>query len=182
MSGMSEKLFTVLFETTKGNVTLEVNHNWAPRGAERLHTLVDSGFYDDIAFFRVLTGFVAQFGISGNPGVGGQWKNRSIEDDPVAASNKRGTVTFAAAGPNSRTTQLFINLADNESLDDMGFSPVAVVVDGMDVVERLYAGYGEGAPRGSGPEQPRIHAEGNDYLRSSFPELDYITRATLITA
>ena len=177
---MASEAFTVRFDTTKGDFDVRVHPEWAPKGADRIRELVESGFYDDAIFFRVLAGFVAQFGISGAPEVGAEWRNKPIEDDPVEASNTKGRLTFAMAGPNSRTTQLFINLADNTSLDDMGFAPVGEVVDGMDIVESLHSGYGEGAPRGNGPNQTEIHREGNAYLRKNFPELDKIKRAEII--
>lgn len=176
---MAPDQYDILFETTKGQFRVRVQRAWSPTGADRLHELVESGYYDDVAFFRVLDGFVAQFGISGDPEVGARWRERPIEDDPVQATNKAGSISFAMAGPGTRTTQLFINLADNTRLDDMGFSPVAEVTEGMDVVGSLYGGYGEGAPRGNGPDQGAIHGRGNAYLRDSFPDLDYVTRATI---
>jgi len=176
---MAPDQYDILFETTKGSFRARVQRAWSPNGADRLHELVESGYYDEVAFFRVLDGFVAQFGISGDPEVGARWRGRPIEDDPVEASNTTGSISFAMAGPGTRTTQLFINLADNTRLDDMGFSPVAEVTEGMDVVRSLYGGYGEGAPRGNGPDQGAIHGRGNDYLRESFPDLDYINRATI---
>jgi peptidyl-prolyl cis-trans isomerase A (cyclophilin A) len=141
---------------------------------------VEAGFYSDIAFFRVLDGFVAQFGISGDPAVASEWRAKSIQDDPVRGSNTRGTVTFAMAGPNTRTTQLFINYGDNSQLDKMGFSPFAEVVEGLENIDALHSGYGEGAPRGRGPDQGRLQRDGNAYLKSDFPELDYILSATIL--
>ena len=176
---MAPNQFDIVFETTKGPFRARVHRDWSPNGADRLHELVESGFYDGVAFFRVLDGFVAQFGISGDPAIGAEWRERPIEDDPVTASNTKGTFSFAMAGPGTRTTQLFVNLSDNTRLDDMGFSPVAEVVEGMDVVESLYGGYGEGAPRGNGPGQGELHRRGNEYLQESFPELDYVTKATI---
>lgn len=175
------ELFQVGFETSKGDFVVEVHRDWAPLGADRFHALVTSGFYDEARFFRVLPGFMAQFGINGDPTVMRQWRDRPIADDPVRQSNTRGMVTFATAGPNSRTTQVFINYADNGRLDRSGFAPFGQVVAGMDVVDRLFAGYGEGAPRGRGPDQGRIQAEGNTYLERAFPELDFVKRATIIT-
>lgn len=174
---MAPETFTVRFDTTKGDFEVEVHRDWAPKGADRLHELVESGFYNGVIFFRVLSGFVAQFGISGVPEIGAEWRNTPIDDDPVKASNTKGTVTFAMAGPNTRTTQLFINLADNKGLDDMGFAPVGEVTEGMDVVESLYSGYGEGAPRGNGPDQTEMHRSGNPYLEKNFPELDKMKKA-----
>lgn len=173
-------LFRAKFETSKGTFTIEVHRDWAPHGADRFYNLVRNGFYDGVRFFRVLDGFVAQFGIHGDPSIAAVWRSETIPDDPVRQANRRGTVTYATAGPNTRTTQVFINLADNSRLDAMGFAPFGLVVEGMDVVDRLYAGYGEGAPRGSGPAQPRIQAEGNEYLAREFPKLDFIEHATII--
>jgi peptidyl-prolyl cis-trans isomerase A (cyclophilin A) len=142
---------------------------------------VSQGFYDNCRFFRVLPGFIAQFGINGDPTVMGRWRSSSIPDDPVKVSNTRGTVVFATAGPNTRTTQIFINTRDqgNGFLDKQGFSPFGVVVEGMDVVDKLYAGYGEGAPGGKGPNQGLIQAKGNEYLSSSFPKLTYVSKAAI---
>lgn len=171
------ELFQVEFETTKGNFTVEVRKDWAPQGAERFYNLVENGFFTDLAFFRAIDGFMVQFGISGSPAVAKAWKDAVFPDDPVKQSNKRGRISFATSGPDSRTTQIFINYADNFRLDKMGFAPFAVVVKGMEVVDSLYKGYGEGAPGGRGPSQGRIQSEGNAYLRKSFPELDYIKTA-----
>jgi peptidyl-prolyl cis-trans isomerase A (cyclophilin A) len=141
---------------------------------------VTSGVYDDVAFFRVLDGFVAQFGISGDPDTAARWRGKRITDDPAVRSNTAGTISYAMAGPHTRTTQLFINLADNARLDAMGFAPFAELTAGFDVVESLYGGYGEGAPRGRGPDQGLIQSEGNAYLREKFPKLDYVTKATIV--
>lgn len=172
--------FQVQLETTKGPVIVEVRRAWAPRGADRFLELIEAGYYADVAFFRVLPGFVAQFGISGNPEAGASWRDRTIDDDVPKASNTRGRISFAMAGPNTRTTQLFINYTDNSRLDGMGFSPFAEVVEGMEFVDELYGGYGEGPPHGKGPDQGRIHSEGNDYLRAEFPELDYLVKTSLL--
>jgi len=168
------------FETSKGAFVIEVHREWAPHGADRFYNLVKSGYYDDTRFFRVITGFMAQFGIHGDPQVAAVWRDARIPDDPVRQHNTRGMVSFATAGPGTRTTQLFINYGDNSRLDGIGFSPFGRVVEGMDVVDRFHAGYGEGAPRGRGPDQSRIQAEGNAYLEQGFPELDYVTRATIV--
>jgi peptidyl-prolyl cis-trans isomerase A (cyclophilin A) len=170
----------VRFETTKGDFVVEVLRDWAPRGADRFYNLVQLGFYDDVAFFRVLGGFVAQFGINGDPEVTRAWRDSTFPDDPVEHSNARGTITFATAGPDTRTTQLFINFGDNSNLDQMGFSPFGQVVEGMEVVDTLYPGYGEGGPRGRGPDQGRAEAEGNAYFKSRFGKLDYVERARVI--
>jgi peptidyl-prolyl cis-trans isomerase A (cyclophilin A) len=172
--------FRARFETTAGDFVIEVHRDWAPHGADRFYTLVKSGYYDGVRFFRVLTGFMAQFGIHGDPQVSALWRERRIPDDSVRQSNTRGMVSFATAGPNTRTTQLFINFGDNGALDGMGFAPLGRVVEGMDVVDRLYAAYGEGAPRGPGPDQGRVQSEGNAYLERDFPQLDFIKRAALV--
>jgi len=172
--------YKVHFDTSKGAFILEVNRSWAPLGADRFYTLVKSGFYDGARFFRVLPGFVVQFGIAADPAVNAKWRNANLPDDPVSQSNRSGTITFAAEStPNTRATQVFINLADNARLDSSGFSPFGVVTQGMDVVAQLYSGYGEGAPNGSGPAQPQAEAEGNAYLEREFPKLDYIKKATI---
>ena len=173
--------FKVRFETTKGIFVVEVTRAWAPQGADRFYSLVKIGFYDGVAFFRVIDGFMAQFGIHADPGVNEVWRAAKIDDDPVRESNTRGMVSFAMAGPNTRTTQLFINYSDsNARLDSMGFSPFGRVIRGMAVVDSLFSGYGEGAPRGKGPSQGRIQAEGNRYLKVAFPKLDQIKRATVV--
>ena len=172
--------FQVRFETTKGGFTMEVYRDWAPHGADRLYNLARIGYFDDVAFFRVIDGFMVQFGIHGDPEIAAAWREADIADDPRAQSNERGLVTFATRGPNTRTTQLFINYGNNTFLDNQGFSPVGRIIDGMDVVDNLYSGYGEGAPRGRGPDQGRIQNEGNEYLRSHFENLDYTTRVFVI--
>lgn len=168
------------FETARGEFVIEVQREWAPEGADRFYNLVKSGFYDGVRFFRVLSGFVAQFGIHGDPKVAAAWRDERISDDPVRQSNTRGFVTFATAGPDTRTTQVFISYGDNSRLDGMGFAPFGRVVEGMEVVDALYAGYGEGPPRGRGPNQGRIQAEGNAYLESDFAELDSVVKATIV--
>lgn len=172
--------FRVRFSTTKGDFIVAVTREWAPLGADRFYNLVKSGYFDEVTFFRVLDGFMAQFGIHGDPEVNAAWEPARIPDDPVRQSNSRGFISFATAGPDTRTTQLFINYADNSRLDGMGFSPLGRVVEGMDVVDSLYSGYGEGAPRGGGPSQALIKSQGNSYLRREFPRLDYIRRADLL--
>lgn len=172
--------FKVLFETTAGDFVVQVDQAAAPIGARRFYNLVANGFYDGARFFRVIPGFVAQFGIHAAPEVTAAWRQATIPDDPVTESNARGTLTFATAGPNTRTVQLFVNLVDNARLDEMGFAPFGVVSGGMDVVDRLYDEYGEGAPGGQGPNQGRLQAEGESYLAREFPELDRIVRARII--
>jgi peptidyl-prolyl cis-trans isomerase A (cyclophilin A) len=142
---------------------------------------VKAGYYDDVAFFRVIEGFMVQLGINGDPAVNAVWRAARIPDDPVTQSNRRGMVTYAMAGPDTRTTQLFINFRNNASLDSQGFAPFGRVIEGMSVVDSLYSGYGEGAPRGMGPAQGRAQAEGNTYLRSSFPRLDFVKTARVVT-
>jgi peptidyl-prolyl cis-trans isomerase A (cyclophilin A) len=180
---MNEKApdtFRVAFETTRGDFVVEARRDWAPMGVDRFYNLVREGFFDGVRFFRVIGGFMAQFGISGNAQVAATWQEARIPDDPVVASNTRGKVSFAMAGPGSRTTQLFINYADNSRLDDMGFSPIGEVIEGMEVVDSLHSGYGEGAPRGRGPDQGRIQREGNAYLEKEFPDLDWIRSARIL--
>jgi peptidyl-prolyl cis-trans isomerase A (cyclophilin A) len=174
------ELFKARFETSKGSFTVEVTRSLAPNGADRFYNLVRAGYFTDVEFFRVISGFMCQFGIHGNPKVMAAWREARIPDDPVKGSNTRGAITFATAGANTRTTQLFINFVDNKSLDRMGFSPFGKVIEGMDVVDKIYSGYGEGAPRGSGPEQGRIQQEGNAYLKKEFPNLDYIKSAAIL--
>jgi peptidyl-prolyl cis-trans isomerase A (cyclophilin A) len=174
--------YKVKFETTKGDFVIEVTRAWAPNGADRFFNLVKIGYYDGAVFFRVIDGFMAQVGMHGDPAVQAAWSKAAIPDDPVTQSNTRGMVTFAAQGtPNSRTTQFFINFGDNSYLKQYGpFAPFGQVVEGMKVVDSLYSGYGEGAPKGRGPSQGEIARQGNAYLKASFPELDAITRASLL--
>ncbi|MBK8059941.1 MAG: peptidylprolyl isomerase [Gemmatimonadetes bacterium] len=172
--------FVVRFETTKGDIDLMLHRDWAPRGADRIHGLVRHGAYDGVRFFRAVPNFVVQFGLSGDPAISAELKDRRISDDSVRRSNVRGTLSFAAAGPNTRTAQLFINLKDNQRLDRLGFAVVGQVVAGMEVVDALYTGYGEGAPRGQGPTQDRIAKEGEAYLAADFPRLDQIRRARVV--
>ncbi|HXC34991.1 MAG TPA: peptidylprolyl isomerase [Candidatus Acidoferrales bacterium] len=173
--------FKAVFNTTKGKFTIDVTRSLAPNGADRFYNLAKSGFFTDIAFFRVIPGFMCQFGIAGDPAVAAKWRDADIPDDPVKGSNTRGAITFATAGPNTRTTQLFINFGDNTGLDGQGFAPFGKVTEGMDVVDKINGEYGEGAPSGSGPDQQRIQNEGNAYLKKDFPKLDYIKSVTLIT-
>jgi peptidyl-prolyl cis-trans isomerase A (cyclophilin A) len=181
--GKAPKTFRVKFETSVGDFVVEVNRNWSPNGADRFYNLVKNKFYDECRFFRVLDGFMAQVGINGNPAVQALWRDKTIKDDPVVESNKRGTVTFAKSSrPNSRSTQFYINYGDNSRLDRSGFSPFAKVVQGMDIVDDLYPLYGEGFPSGKGPSQGKIQSEGNVYLKKEFPKLDYIKKATIIEA
>ena len=166
--------FKVRLETTKGDVVIEVLRFWSPRGADRFYNLVTSGYFTDIAFFRIVPGFVAQFGIHGDPKVNQAWNSATIQDDEVKQRNQRATIVFAKTGrPNSRSVQFFINFQDNFGLDGQGFSPFGRVGEGMEVVDSLYSGYGER------PSQSRIQQQGNAYLKSDFPNLDYIKRAVV---
>lgn len=166
--------FKALFETSAGNFVIEVHRAWAPNGADRFYNLVKNGFYDGCRFFRVMPNFMAQFGMNGSPSIQSVWANANIPDDPVKQSNKRGYVTFAQTpAPNSRSTQIFINFGDNGSLDSQRFAPFGRVVTGMDVVDKIYSGYGEQ------PNQGSIQMEGNAYLQKAFPKLDSIKKATI---
>jgi len=167
------------FETSKGTFVVDVHRDWAPNGADRFYNLVKNGFYDGVRFFRVLDGFMAQFGINGDPQVSAKWREARIPDDPVKQSNRRGFITYAMAGPNTRTSQVFINYGDNSALDRQGFAPFGQVTSGMNVVDALHNGYGEGAPRGQGPDQGRVQMEGNAYLVKNFPRLDFVKKATI---
>ena len=169
--------YEVRFKTTRGDFTVQVTRSWSPLGADRFYNLVKGHFYDNTAFFRVVSGFVVQFGIAEKAAVSAAWKHTEIADDPVTQSNKRGYLTFATAGPNTRTTQIFINLKDNPRLDGMGFSPFGVVEGtGMNVVEMMYEGYGDNA----GPDQDQIERQGDPYLKKGWPKLDYIKSATVV--
>ncbi len=173
-------VFKAKFSTTKGDFVVEVHRAWAPNGADRFYNLVKIGFFDNVEFFRVIDGFMAQVGIHGDPAVAAKWHDANIPDDPPAGqSNQRGYVTFATAGPNTRTTQFFLNFKDNSFLDNQGFPPIGRVIEGDAVLDQLYRGYGEGAPSGNGPDQGRLQAEGNAYLKAQFPNLDSIKTARL---
>ena len=177
-------MFRAKFTTTKGDFVVEVDRAWAPRGADRFYNLVTSGFFTDASFFRIVPSFIVQFGIPAKPSVAAVWKRANIADDPVKQSNRKGTIVFATAGPGTRTTQLFINLNNNAALDSQGFSPFGKVVEGMDVVQNLYSGYGEDSsidPRGRGPHQDLVASQGKAYLDKNFPRLDSIKSATIVT-
>jgi peptidyl-prolyl cis-trans isomerase A (cyclophilin A) len=180
LTAQAPETFKALFDTTKGKFTVEVTRSLAPNGADRFYNLVRSGYFTDVEFFRVISGFMCQFGIHGDPAVAAKWRDANIPDDAVKGSNTRGTITFATAGPNTRTTQLFINFGDNVNLDSQGFSPFGKVIEGMDVVDKIDPEYGEGAPSGNGPDQGRVQGEGNTYLKKDFPNLDYIKSATIL--
>jgi peptidyl-prolyl cis-trans isomerase A (cyclophilin A) len=175
--------YKVKFETTKGDIVVQVHHDWSPLGADHFYQLVTKGYYDNNAFFRAIKGFVVQFGMNGDPKVTARWNTLPIKDDaPNKQPNKKGTVTFAKTGaPDSRTTHIFINVNDNaEALDSMGFTPFGEVISGMENVDNLYMGYGDSPPSGSGPDQEALAHGGNAYLQKAFPLLDYIKKATVI--
>jgi len=168
--------FQAKFETTKGEFIVDVTRAWSPNGADRFYNLVKNGLFDGCRFFRVVEGFIVQFGINGDPNVSKAWRSANIPDDKRDQSNQRGTMTFATAGPNTRTTQLFINFGDNSFLDPQGFTPFGKVNTGMEVVEAITSEYGER------PNQGQIQMRGNEYLEEQFPNMDYIKAATIVTA
>jgi peptidyl-prolyl cis-trans isomerase A (cyclophilin A) len=172
--------FKAKLTTTKGDLVIDVHREWAPLGADRFYNLVRSGFLTNVSFYRVVPGFIVQFGASPDPKVEAAWNRASIKDDPVKQSNKRGFITFAMGGPNSRTTEVFINLKDNVQLDGMGFAAFGEVTEGMDVVDKLFPGYGDMKEMGGrGPSQPRVQTEGKPYLDKEFPQLDSIKSAAI---
>ena len=176
LTAKAPETFKAKFETTKGAFVVEVHRDWSPNGADRFYNLVKSGYFDGVKFFRVVPGFVVQFGIHGDPSVATKWLSANIPDDPVKESNQRGYITYAkSSAPNSRSVQLFINLQDNTGLDKQGFSPFGQVVSGMDVVSKLYGGYGEEVT----PLQGQIARQGNAFLEAKYPKLDGIVKATL---
>ena len=172
------ELFQARLQTTAGVIVVEVHRDWAPLGADRFYNLVKRGWYDGVRFHRVLEDFTAGWGIHDDPYVNFVWQKELLLDDPVTQSNTRGRVSFARSGANSRTTQVFVNLKDNESLDDR-FAPFGEVVEGMEVMDGLYADYGDGPPRGEGVYQAMALARGAEYFDAEFPELDRIERATI---
>jgi peptidyl-prolyl cis-trans isomerase A (cyclophilin A) len=174
--------FYAKFETTKGDFILEVVREWAPRGVDRFHELLQDKYYDGARFFRVRPKFVVQFGISKDPKTSALWRQLKLPDDPVTQKNRRGFVSYAIDGPASRTTQVFINLTDNsQQLDSKGFAPFARVVEGMDVVDKLYPGYGEvQGLGGGGPDTNKIEMLGEEYLARTYPRLDTITRVAIV--
>jgi peptidyl-prolyl cis-trans isomerase A (cyclophilin A) len=175
LTAKAPSVYGVVFTTTKGSFTVTVHRQWAPRGADRFYNLVRARFFDGDEFFRVVKGFVVQFGISGYPSVSSAWQSATIKDDAVKTSNTRGTITFADAGPDTRTTQVFVNLGNNASLDGQGFSPFGRVTTGMNVVDKLYGKYGEAVTNLQG----EIATQGNSFLRKRFPKLDRILRARI---
>jgi peptidyl-prolyl cis-trans isomerase A (cyclophilin A) len=180
---MAPATYKVDFDTSAGAFTVEVHRDWAPNGADRFYNLVKNGYYDNVRFFRVIPNFMVQFGINGDPALNTVWREARLPRDPVKQSNKRGYITYAMGGgpqgPDTRTTQVFINFGDNSQLDSSGFAPFGQVTKGMDVVDKIYSGYGEGAPSGKGPDQGRVQAEGNAYLTKDFSKLDYVKKATI---
>jgi peptidyl-prolyl cis-trans isomerase A (cyclophilin A) len=175
------EVYRVKMETTAGVFVIEVHREWAPNGADRFYNLVKIGYFDNVAFFRVIEGFMAQAGFHGDPAVSRAWLTARIEDDPVERSNEPGMVTFAMSGqPDSRSAQIFVNYGDNSYLDRSGFAPFGKVVEGIESVENLYSGYGEGQPKGRGPSQSELYRRGNAYLEEEFPKLDYITKASIV--
>ena len=174
LTAESPATFSVAFDTSKGRFVVDVHREWAPMGADRFYNLVKAGFFTDVRFFRVIGGQLAQFGMHGDPAVQSAWRDAEIQDDPVRHGNTRGTISFASRGPNTRTTQLFINMRDNSPYDRLGFSPFGEVTSGIEVVDSIYSGYEER------PDQPRIDSEGNAYLAREFPNLDYIQKATIL--
>ena len=177
----SPGVFRVRIETGKRDLVIEAHRDWAPVGCDRFYNLVRAGFFDDSRFFRIRRGAFAQFGIPGDPSVAAMWRAEAIPDDPVRASNIRGSVAYAMTGPDARTTQLFINLTDNSRLDGEGFAPIGTIVEGMEVADRLYAGYAEDPGGGMrGGKQGKMFAQGNAYLDREFPLLDRLTRATVV--
>ena len=181
MKTQAPERFRVRFTTSQGDFTITVVRAWAPLGANRFYNLVRGRFFEDARFFRVIKGFMCQFGIAADPAESALWKDATIPDDPVRESNTRGRITFATSGPGTRTTQVFINFSNgNARLDGQRFAPFGEVTEGMDVVGKLYSGYGEGAPGGSGPDQERLEAQGNPYLQRDFPKLDFIKKAEIL--
>lgn len=181
LSGTSPAAYLARFDTTQGPFTIEVHRDWSPLGADRFYQLVNAGFYDGTRFFRTMPKFVVQWGINPNPLVSQAWKHgTAIKDDPVLQSNLRGFVSFATDGPDTRTTQIYVNMADNARLDARGFSPFGKVSSGMEVFSKLYADYGEGPPKGTGADQDKIEAEGDAYLVKDFPRLDKVIKAQIV--
>jgi peptidyl-prolyl cis-trans isomerase A (cyclophilin A) len=174
------EVFRVKFETSQGDFVVEVTRAWSPRGVDRFHELVRMRYFDQGRFFRVVPGFIAQFGVHRDFKVHEVWRELFVMDDPPKEKNLRGTLAFAQSGPNTRATEIFINLADNAALDGEGFVPFAKVVDGMNVVDRFYAGYGEMRPQGKQIDPGRVEGEANEYLVPRFPRLDYIKRAHFV--
>ena len=177
--GVVPDSFVVRLATSRGDVDAIIRKSWSPLGAAQFYEAVSTGYYDGARFFRSIRGFVAQFGIAADPALSAQWRTRHIADDSVLQSNRRGSLVFATGGPSTRTTQMFVNLRDNARLDAMGFSPIGEIIRGIDAIDSLYTGYGDGA---SAPQQNRIGAEGEAYLAANFPLLDRIVMAKVVRA
>jgi len=179
LTATAPAVFQASFDTSVGAFVVEVHRDWAPKGADRFYNLVRNGFYNDCRFFRVVPNFMVQFGINGDPAIQQHWRDANLPDDPRKESNKRGFVTFANAGPNTRSTQIFINFSDrNAFLDPQGFAPFGQVISGMEVVDKINAEYGEGNP----DTQAHLQRESNKYLAATFPRMDYVKRATIVKA
>ena len=181
---IAPNVFFVHTRTTKGTFLIHVQREWAPLGADRFYTLVSKGYFEDLPFFRVIRGFMAQFGIHNDPLVRASWKDKQLSDDPQKQSNTRGTISFATSGPNTRTTQLFVNTSDNTNLDASGFTPIGSIVHtpsapGMNIVDTLFSGYGEGHPSGRGPSQALMQSIGNDFIKEHYPHIDFIVKMTV---
>jgi len=174
------EIFRVKFQTSKGDFIVEAHRAWAPRGVDRFHELLRMHYFDQGRFFRVVPGFIAQFGVHRDFNVHGKWREDFIVDDPPQQKNLRGTLAYAMSGPTTRATEIFINLADNPALDQQAFVPFAQVVQGMDVVDKFYAGYGEMRPEGKYIDPSRVEGEANEYLVQRFPNLDYIVRTEIL--
>lgn len=177
--GIVPDSFVVRLSTSRGDVDAIIRRHWAPLGAAQFYDLVSTGYYDGARFFRSIRGFVTQFGLAADPALSAQWRTKTIADDPVLQSNRRGSLVFASGGPGTRTTQMFVNLRDNARLDAMGFPPIGEVVRGIDAIDSVYTGYGDGA---NGPQQNRIGTEGEAYLAANFPLLDRIVVAKVVRA
>ncbi len=179
--GAAPDSFDVLFETSQGDFRVRVHRDWAPLGADRFHALVRRGFFNNQRFFRTRAGFIAQFGLHGDPRVIAAWKGRTMPDDSARVTNRRGTLAYAFTTAHTRSTQIFINLADNSRLDAEGFAPFGEIVQGVEVIDRLYAGYDESAGGGMrAGRQGGIEREGNAHLTRDFPRLDYIRRCRVV--
>lgn len=174
------EVFRVKFETTQGDFVVEATRAWAPHGVDRFHELVRARYFDESRFYRVLRGFIAQFGVHRDFSVHAKWRNLFIVDDPRREKNLRGTLAFAQSGPSTRATEIFINLADNAVLDDQGFVPFGKIVEGIEVIDKLYSGYGEMRPEGKEIDAGRVEEEANEYLAPRFPKMDYVKRARLL--
>jgi peptidyl-prolyl cis-trans isomerase A (cyclophilin A) len=174
------EVYRVKLDTSKGDIVIEVKKEWAPRGAAHFHGLVSARFFDGSRFHRVIRRYVAQFGVNPSPEQNRLWRELKIPDDPVKQSNRRGWLSFAHSGPHTRATQVFINLRDNRELDKTAFAPFGKIVEGLDLIDKLYFAYGELAPKGGGPDAIKVETEGNAYLESRYQRLDYIRTARIV--